>query len=111
MNSRMAIALTGSPIRRSASNTRVSGGTDMWAYIVRRILLTVPIVIGIVIITMFLFTVLVKDPARLYAGRHATPQVLESIRARMGIDKPRWFDAKALVRGEVGKAFDTQFFD
>jgi peptide/nickel transport system permease protein len=83
----------------------------MWAYIVRRILLTVPIVIGIVIITMFLFTVLVKDPARLYAGRHATPQVLESIRARMGIDKPRWFDAKALVRGEVGKAFDTQFFD
>ena len=35
----------------------------MWAYIARRILLTVPIVIGILIVVMILFSVLVKDPA------------------------------------------------
>ncbi|MEA2735195.1 MAG: peptide/nickel transport system permease protein [Humisphaera sp.] len=83
----------------------------MWAYIARRTLLTVPIVIGIVIITMILFTVLAKDPARMYAGRNASPQVIESIRARMGLNKPKWFDAGALTRGDVKKAFDTQFFD
>jgi peptide/nickel transport system permease protein len=83
----------------------------MWAYIARRILLTVPIVIGIVIITMVLFSVLVKDPARMYAGRNASPQVLESIRARMGLNKPKWFDFSALSRGQVKQAFNTQFFD
>ena len=69
----------------------------MWAYIARRILLTVPTVIGIVMITMFLFHGVVKDPARAYVGKFATPQALEAARARMGIDKPKWFDAGAFT--------------
>ena len=83
----------------------------MWAYIARRILLTIPIVFGIVMITMFLFHGVVKDPARAYVGKFATPQALEAARARMGINKPKWFDLGALAHGEVKKAFNTQLFD
>jgi peptide/nickel transport system permease protein len=83
----------------------------MWAYIVRRILLTVPIVLGVVLITMTLFSFVAKDPARAYAGKYATARQLEQVRARMGLDKPLWLDFSALGRGDVAKAFDTQLFD
>ena len=83
----------------------------MWAYIVRRILLTVPIVLGIVLITFVLFRVVAPDPARAHVGKNPSPQQLEATRARMGLNKPLWFNVKELARGEVGKAFNTQFFD
>jgi peptide/nickel transport system permease protein len=83
----------------------------MWAYIVRRILLTIPTVLGIVLITMVLFTGVAKDPARAYAGRFVTEQQLASARARMGLNKPKWLDAGALMHGQFGKAFNTQLFD
>lgn len=83
----------------------------MWAYIVRRILWTVPIVLGVVLLTFTLFTVVAKDPALQYAGRHATPEVLQSIRHKMGLDKPRWINIpEAHQRGWTG-LFDSQFFD
>ena len=83
----------------------------MWAYIVRRILLTVPIVLGIVLITFVLFRVVAPDPARAHVGKNPSPEQLKATRARMGLDKPLWIDAKALARGDVKKALDAQFFD
>lgn len=70
----------------------------MWAYIVRRILLTIPIVLGVVLITMVLFSYVSYDPARAWAGRIATEAQLDAIRAEMGIDKPRWFKWSVPVR-------------
>lgn len=83
----------------------------MLAYIVRRILLTIPIVFGVVVITFVLFSVVAKDPARQYAGKIVTEEGLQAIRAKMGLNKPRWFDPKAFGEGRVGDAFDSQFFD
>ncbi len=42
---------------------------------------------------------------------HVTPEQLEATRARMGLNKPKWFDAPALARGDVKGAFNTQLFD
>jgi peptide/nickel transport system permease protein len=70
----------------------------VWAYIVRRILLTIPIVLGVVLITMILFSYVSADPARSFAGRIASEAQLDAIRAQMGIDKPRWFKASVPVR-------------
>jgi peptide/nickel transport system permease protein len=83
----------------------------MWAYIVRRILWTIPIVLGVLIITFVLFTYISPDPARQYAGKFATPEALAAVRHRMGLDKPRWIDVGALVHGDFSKAFNTQFID
>ena len=70
----------------------------MWAYIVRRILLTIPIVLGVVLITMILFSYVSYDPARAWGGRIASEAQLDAIRAQMGIDKPRWFKWSIPIR-------------
>jgi peptide/nickel transport system permease protein len=70
----------------------------VWAYIVRRILLTIPIVLGVVLITMILFSYVSYDPARAWAGRIASEAQLDAIRAEMGLDKPRWFKWSVPVR-------------
>ena len=70
----------------------------MWAYIVRRILLTIPIVLGVVLITMVLFSYVSADPARAFAGRIASEAQLDAIRAEMGIDKPRWLKLDVPIR-------------
>jgi peptide/nickel transport system permease protein len=84
----------------------------MWAYIVRRLLLAIPTVLGIMLLTFMLFSVVTKDPARLYAGKHATPQVLEAIRHQMGLDKPRWINFGEFKKShQFGDLFDAQFPD
>jgi len=83
----------------------------MWTYVVRRILWTVPILLGVMLITFSLFSLLASDPARQYAGKFATPEVLEAVRAKMGLDKPRWLDTRALQQGRIADAFNSQFFD
>jgi len=83
----------------------------MWAYVIRRFLWTIPIVLGVVLITFVLFSYVVKDPARQYAGKFATPEVLQAIRHKMALDKPRWINLGALRHGEIAQTFDSQFFD
>src|SRR4051812_21944134 len=61
----------------------------MWAYIVRRILLTIPTVLGIVLLTFILFSLVSKDPARAYAGKQASETTLRAIRHKMGLDKSK----------------------
>ncbi|HEX3356773.1 MAG TPA: ABC transporter permease [Tepidisphaeraceae bacterium] len=83
----------------------------MLAYIIRRTLWTIPIVLGVVLLTFTLFTLVAKDPARMYAGRRATPEVLESIRHKMGLDKPIWINVQAAHESGFKGLFDSQFFD
>src|SRR5437763_3719490 len=83
----------------------------MLAYIVRRILLTIPTVLGIVVLTFVLFSLVSKDPARAYAGKQANETTLKAIRHKMGIDKPRFFNLPAAREHGIGRFFDSQFFD
>src|SRR6266550_1027971 len=61
----------------------------MWSYIARRILLTIPTVLGIVLLTFILFSLVSKDPARAYAGKQASETTLRAIEHKMGLDKPK----------------------
>lgn len=83
----------------------------MWAYIVRRILLTVPTILGILLLTFILFSLVVQDPARAYAGKQASEATLKAIRHKMGIDKPLFFNTAAAREQGVTAVFDSQFFD
>lgn len=83
----------------------------MWAYIVRRLLWTIPIVLGVVLLTFSLFTLIGKDPARMYAGKYATPEVLASVRKKMGLDKPVWVNVDAAKKEGASHLFNSQFFD
>jgi peptide/nickel transport system permease protein len=60
----------------------------MTAYIIRRLLYTIPIVFGVLLLTFILFKVVPGDPAIQMAGKGASPQVVEEIRQEYGLNKP-----------------------
>lgn len=60
----------------------------MLAYVARRLLYGVPILLGITLLTFVLFHVVGGDPARMLAGKVATPERLAEIRAEIGTDQP-----------------------
>src|SRR5918997_3712063 len=63
----------------------------MTSFIIRRVLLLIPTVIGALSFLFFLFFLLPGDPATLIAGggdRAIDPGVIERIEARYGFDKP-----------------------
>jgi len=60
----------------------------MFAYVVRRIIATIPVM---AIVALFVFSLLYiapGDPAAVIAGDQATPQDVERIRASLGLDRP-----------------------
>jgi peptide/nickel transport system permease protein len=62
----------------------------MGGYLLRRVLESVLILLGITLVTFFLLFVLPADPVRQIAGRSATPETVESIRRQLGLDQPFW---------------------
>jgi peptide/nickel transport system permease protein len=80
------------------------------AYIVRRLLYAVPILIGVNLITFALFFVVNSpdDMARMQLGvKRVTPEAIERWKAERGYDKPLFWNARA---DGVGKATDTIFY-
>ena len=60
----------------------------MYAYIVHRILATIP-VMGVVGIAVFMLLHLTPgDPAAVIAGDYARPEDIARIRAQLGLDRP-----------------------
>ncbi len=82
----------------------------MGAYIIRRILWTIPTVLGVMLLTFALFVVALPDPAITALGKHSSPAVRKSYREKYGLDKPAWLDFTALKSGQIRKAFDSRFF-
>ncbi len=60
----------------------------MALYILRRIALALPALLGLVLVTFILSRVVPGDPAATLAGDAATPAQIADIRARYGLDKP-----------------------
>jgi peptide/nickel transport system permease protein len=63
----------------------------MLTYIIRRLLLTILLLLAISVLTAVIFFKLPStDPAQLRAGRSASPQLVAQIRHQLGLDKP-WY--------------------
>ena len=54
----------------------------------KRMLMAVPSLIGVVIVTFLLTRALPGDPAAYFAGPAAIPEAIEQIRVKLGRDKP-----------------------
>ncbi len=83
----------------------------MWFYILKRILLFIPTLLGITLITFFLMRTLPGDPVANMVGERATPETVARIRAEIGIDKSPPVQyllyLKRLFRGELGRSLFT----
>ena len=81
----------------------------MAAYLIRRLIQSALILLGVSFITFVLLFVLPADPVRQIAGRSATPETVENIRAQLGLDQPfvvqygRYLGA--LVQGDLGRSY------
>ena len=60
----------------------------MIQYILRRLVLMIPVLIGVTILTFVLSNLLPGDPAREAAGRYATREQIEAVRERLGLNQP-----------------------
>lgn len=78
----------------------------MFKYIIKKLILMVPVVIGMTVIVFLLLHLSPGDPIDLIAGPRATPEVIENIRIRLGLDKPlivQYFKfLMNLFRGDLG---------
>ncbi len=81
-------------------------------YILRRLLLLIPVLLGTVTITFFLIYLVPSNPARLIAGPRATGEQLEKIRLELGLDEPiyiRYFKYLGrLLKGDLGRSILTR---
>jgi len=81
----------------------------MAAYIARRLLQAVLILIGVSFVTFVLLYLVPADPARQIAGRSATAETVANIRAQLGLDQPfyvqygRYFTN--MLQGDLGRSY------
>jgi peptide/nickel transport system permease protein len=81
----------------------------MGLLIVRRLVQSALILLGVAAITFLLLYALPADPAVLIAGRSATPQMVASIRHELGLDQPLIMQflhyLGNLVHGDLGRSY------
>jgi peptide/nickel transport system permease protein len=83
----------------------------MLAYLVRRLLYALPILIGVNLLTFALFFVVntPDDMARMQLGvKRVTPEAIQKWKAERGYDKPMVWNGEA---GGIGAVTDTIFFE
>lgn len=83
----------------------------MTRYIGRRLILLIPVLIGISIITFSMLRLIPGDPARVMLGEHATDEQVEAFKERMGLNDPIYIQyiryLQGLMRGDLGRAILT----
>ena len=81
----------------------------MAPYILRRLIQSALILLGVSFITYVLLFVLPADPVRQIAGRAATAQTVENIRQQLGLDQPFLVQygryLANLVQGDLGRSY------
>ncbi len=83
----------------------------MWAYIIRRVLATIPVMAFVALFVFSLLYLAPGDPAAVIAGDQATPDDVERIRASLGLDRPylvrfsEW--VFRILQGDLGTSIFT----
>ncbi|MGH3277446.1 MAG: ABC transporter permease [Streptosporangiaceae bacterium] len=75
-------------------------------FVLRRLLLLIPVAIGVTIIVFFMIHLIPGDPARTILGIHATPKAIAILHQEWGLNRPLasqyWLFADRLAHGDLG---------
>src|SRR5215468_9888973 len=83
----------------------------MFAYVVRRVISTIPVMAVVALFVFSLLYIAPGDPAAIIAGDQATPADVERIRQTLGLDRPflvqfgDWL--WRLLHGDIGTSIFT----
>lgn len=83
----------------------------MLTLVLKRLLLSIPNVIGVIVITFLLTRALPGDPAAFFAGPAGSTEAVEQIREKLGLNQSMpvqfWIYLKDLARGDLGVSLST----
>jgi ABC-type dipeptide/oligopeptide/nickel transport system permease component len=83
----------------------------MSRFLVRRLLLTIPVLIGVATLVFSLIHLVPGDPVQAMLGESATPQDLAETRTRLGLDRPLYEQyatfLKGVASGNLGTSLRT----
>ncbi len=78
----------------------------LWRYLLTRVLLAVPTLLGVTLLVFGLIHLIPGDPARLIAGEDAAEEAIRDVRAAYGLDRPLGLQylryVRNLARGDLG---------
>ncbi|MBL8701994.1 MAG: ABC transporter permease [Alphaproteobacteria bacterium] len=78
----------------------------MSAYVLRRLLATIPVMAVVALFVFLLLHLTPGDPAAVIAGDEASPAEIEGVRRKLGLDRPIWEQfliyVGNLMRGDLG---------
>lgn len=81
----------------------------MIRYIIKRLLMMIPILLGITLIVLLFIDIAPGDPARIILGNKASAEQVEELTEKLGLNRPffvRYFDfLKGAVKGDFGKSY------
>lgn len=82
-----------------------------WQYILKRLLLLIPVLIGVTILTFSISHLVPANPVALALGPRGTPEMAQKLRAKWGLDKPVYVQyliyVKGLLKGDLGTSLYT----
>ncbi len=84
----------------------------MLRYVVRRLLLLIPILIGVSLLIFFWIRALPGNPADALLGERSNPQLVQQYKERYGLNRPipvqYWDYVKATLGGDLGTSSSTR---
>ncbi len=81
----------------------------MYRYVLRRLIMLIPVLLGATFIVFFIMTLSPEDPALIILGADATPESVTQLHTELGLDKPLLVRYSTfivnLLRGDLGKSY------
>jgi len=85
---------------------------NIYAYILRRLLYVIPVILGVCAIIFLIFNVVAPDPALIILGKHATVEQIVEIREQLGLNRSLWLQYFDIVKSaftfDFGRSWSTK---
>lgn len=85
---------------------------NIYAYIIRRLLYVIPVLLGVCFIIFILFNVFAPDPAMILLGKHASASQMADIRNELGLNKPWLYQYLDIIKSaftfDFGRSWSTK---
>jgi len=84
----------------------------MWRYTSRRLVMAVPVLLGVTFVTFVLLNIVPGDPVAIMLEKRSDPAVVDNVRRQLGLDKPwfvqYWSFVVNALKGDLGRSFFTR---
>jgi peptide/nickel transport system permease protein len=81
-------------------------------FVLKRLLLTIPLLLGIVLLVFLILEITPGDPVRQIVGLRASEERLDEVRAELGLDDPVWVQyvryVESVASGDLGYSYKSR---